>query len=191
MTDAADDDPAHARRARDGRRAGRGVRAHRQARRPAARRGDRDQGSVRHVRHAHDVGRRRVLRQRSAARRRHVRRSGCATPARSSSRRPTSASTRTAARAARSAARSATPTTPSAAPSNSSAGSGSSVAANLVTCAIAEETGSSIRGPARANNAVGIAPTQELISRDGMIQPGINTRVGPDLPHGRRTPRRS
>jgi len=64
-------------------------------------------------------------------------------------------------------------------PSNSSAGSGSSVAANLVTCAIAEETGSSIRGPARANNAVGIAPTQELISRDGMIQPGINTRVGP------------
>ena len=64
-------------------------------------------------------------------------------------------------------------------PSNSSGGSGSSVAANLVTCAIAEETGSSIRGPARANNAVGIAPTQELISRDGMIQPGINTRVGP------------
>jgi Asp-tRNA(Asn)/Glu-tRNA(Gln) amidotransferase A subunit family amidase len=64
-------------------------------------------------------------------------------------------------------------------PSNSSAGSGSSVAANFVTCAIAEETGSSVRGPARANNAVGIAPTQELISRDGMIQSGINTRVGP------------
>lgn len=64
-------------------------------------------------------------------------------------------------------------------PSNSSGGSGSSVAANFVTCAIAEETGSSIRGPARANNAVGIAPTQELVSRDGMIQPGINTRVGP------------
>jgi Asp-tRNA(Asn)/Glu-tRNA(Gln) amidotransferase A subunit family amidase len=64
-------------------------------------------------------------------------------------------------------------------PSNSSSGSGSSVATSMVTCAIAEETGSSIRGPARANNAVGIAPTQELISRDGMIQPGINTRVGP------------
>lgn len=64
-------------------------------------------------------------------------------------------------------------------PSNSSSGSGSSVAANLVTCSIAEETGSSVRGPARANNAVGIAPTQELISRDGMIQNGINTRVGP------------
>jgi Asp-tRNA(Asn)/Glu-tRNA(Gln) amidotransferase A subunit family amidase len=64
-------------------------------------------------------------------------------------------------------------------PSNSSSGSGSSVAANLVTCAIAEETGSSVRGPARANNSVGIAPTQELISRAGMIQSGINTRVGP------------
>jgi len=64
-------------------------------------------------------------------------------------------------------------------PSNSSSGSGSSVAANFVTCSIAEETGSSVRGPARANNAVGIAPTQELISRDGMIQNGINTRVGP------------
>jgi Asp-tRNA(Asn)/Glu-tRNA(Gln) amidotransferase A subunit family amidase len=64
-------------------------------------------------------------------------------------------------------------------PSGSSSGSGSAVAANLVTCAIAEETGSSIRGPARANNAVGLAPTQELVSRDGMIQQGINTRVGP------------
>jgi len=64
-------------------------------------------------------------------------------------------------------------------PSGSSSGSGSSVGANLVTCAIAEETGSSVRGPARANNSVGLAPTQELVSRDGMIQQGINTRVGP------------
>jgi amidase len=64
-------------------------------------------------------------------------------------------------------------------PSGSSSGSGSSVAANLVTCAIAEETGSSIRGPARAGNSVGISPTQELVSRDGMIGLGINTRVGP------------
>ena len=30
-----------------------------------------------------------------------------------------------------------------------------------------------------ANNAVGIAPTQELVSRDGMIGAGVNTRVGP------------
>jgi Asp-tRNA(Asn)/Glu-tRNA(Gln) amidotransferase A subunit family amidase len=64
-------------------------------------------------------------------------------------------------------------------PNVSSAGSGSSVAANLVTCAIAEETGSSVRGPAEANNSVGLAPTQELISRRGMIQQGMNTRVGP------------
>jgi Asp-tRNA(Asn)/Glu-tRNA(Gln) amidotransferase A subunit family amidase len=64
-------------------------------------------------------------------------------------------------------------------PAGSSSGSGSSVAANLVTCAIAEETGSSIRGPARAGNSVGISPTQELVSRDGMIGRGTNTRVGP------------
>ena len=64
-------------------------------------------------------------------------------------------------------------------PGGSSSGSGSAVGANLVTCAIAEETGSSIRSPAHANNSVGISATQELVSRDGMIQQGINTRVGP------------
>lgn len=64
-------------------------------------------------------------------------------------------------------------------PNASSAGSGSAVAANLVTCAIAEETSSSIRGPAFANSAVGIAPTQELVSRDGMIGAGLHTRTGP------------
>jgi Asp-tRNA(Asn)/Glu-tRNA(Gln) amidotransferase A subunit family amidase len=53
------------------------------------------------------------------------------------------------------------------------------VAANLVTCAIGEESGSSIRAPASSNNTVGLAPTQELVSRDGMIQMGLNTRVGP------------
>jgi Asp-tRNA(Asn)/Glu-tRNA(Gln) amidotransferase A subunit family amidase len=64
-------------------------------------------------------------------------------------------------------------------PSGSSSGSGSAVAANLVTCAIAEETSSSIRGPARVHSTVGIAGTQELVSRAGMIQMGINTRIGP------------
>ncbi|MSR36419.1 MAG: amidase [Gemmatimonadetes bacterium] len=64
-------------------------------------------------------------------------------------------------------------------PRGSSSGSGSSVGSNLVTCAIAEETGSSIRGPASAASAVGISPTEELVSRKGMIQQGINTRVGP------------
>jgi Asp-tRNA(Asn)/Glu-tRNA(Gln) amidotransferase A subunit family amidase len=64
-------------------------------------------------------------------------------------------------------------------PRGSSSGSGSAVGANLVTCAIAEETGSSIRGPASAASSVGISPTEELVSREGMIQQGINTRVGP------------
>ncbi len=49
-------------------------------------------------------------------------------------------------------------------PGGSSSGSGSAVGANLVTCAIAEETGSSIRSPAHANNSVGISATQELVS---------------------------
>jgi Asp-tRNA(Asn)/Glu-tRNA(Gln) amidotransferase A subunit family amidase len=64
-------------------------------------------------------------------------------------------------------------------PGGSSGGSGSSVGANLVTCAIAEETGASIRTPSRHNSAVGIAPTQELVSRDGMLGAGLNTRTGP------------
>ena len=61
----------------------------------------------------------------------------------------------------------------------SSGGSGVAVAANLVTCSIAEETGGSINKPARWNNVVGLVPTRELVSADGMIQKGINTRVGP------------
>ncbi|HEY8994131.1 MAG TPA: amidase [Lacunisphaera sp.] len=64
-------------------------------------------------------------------------------------------------------------------PGGSSGGSATSVAANLVTCAIAEETGPSVRAPARSNSTVGIAPTQELVSRHGMMNTGINTRVGP------------
>jgi Asp-tRNA(Asn)/Glu-tRNA(Gln) amidotransferase A subunit family amidase len=64
-------------------------------------------------------------------------------------------------------------------PMGSSSGSGIAVAANLVTCAIGEETGTSIRGPACYNNLVGIAGTQELVSRDGMIGAGTNTRCGP------------
>lgn len=64
-------------------------------------------------------------------------------------------------------------------PMGSSAGSAAAVAANLVTCAIGEETGTSIRGPAAYNNLVGIAGTQELVSRDGMIGAGMSTRCGP------------
>jgi Asp-tRNA(Asn)/Glu-tRNA(Gln) amidotransferase A subunit family amidase len=64
-------------------------------------------------------------------------------------------------------------------PGSSSAGSGAAVAANLVTCAIGEETSPSIRAPAQNNNLVGISPTQELVSRVGMMNIGINTRIGP------------
>jgi Asp-tRNA(Asn)/Glu-tRNA(Gln) amidotransferase A subunit family amidase len=65
------------------------------------------------------------------------------------------------------------------APGMSSAGSASSVAANLVTCAIGEETVVSIRWPAAVNNLVGVAATQELVSRDGMMGAGLNMRTGP------------
>src|SRR5437867_2161913 len=64
-------------------------------------------------------------------------------------------------------------------PGMSSAGSAASVAANLVTCAIGEETVVSIRWPAAVNSLVGLAPTQELVSRDGMMGPGLNMRTGP------------
>jgi amidase len=65
-------------------------------------------------------------------------------------------------------------------PGGSSGGSGSAVATNMVTCAIAEESGPSVRSPAKNNNSVGISPTQELVSRDGMIPASyMNDRVGP------------
>ena len=64
-------------------------------------------------------------------------------------------------------------------PGMSSSGSATAVAANLVTCAIGEETVVSIRWPASVNNLVGLAPTQELVSRDGMMGSGLVMRVGP------------
>jgi Asp-tRNA(Asn)/Glu-tRNA(Gln) amidotransferase A subunit family amidase len=64
-------------------------------------------------------------------------------------------------------------------PGMSSAGSGSSVAANLVTCAIGEETVVSVRWPSAVNSLVGLAPTKELVSTHGMIGAGLNMRVGP------------
>src|SRR5438067_11715279 len=61
----------------------------------------------------------------------------------------------------------------------SSGGSASSVAANLVTCAISEEGGPSIRMPSRLNSGVGLSQTQGLVSRDGMIGGGgLNDRNG-------------
>jgi Asp-tRNA(Asn)/Glu-tRNA(Gln) amidotransferase A subunit family amidase len=64
-------------------------------------------------------------------------------------------------------------------PGMSSAGSATAVAASLVTCAIGEETVVSIRWPAAVNSLVGLAPTRELVSADGMIGAGLSMRVGP------------
>jgi amidase len=64
-------------------------------------------------------------------------------------------------------------------PGMSSAGSATAVAANLVTCGIAEETVVSVRWPASVTSLVGLAPTKELVSNDGMIGAGLNMRVGP------------
>jgi amidase len=64
-------------------------------------------------------------------------------------------------------------------PGGSSGGSGTAVAANLVTCAIGEETAPSIRMPSRFNSLVGLSPSQGLVSRDGMYGGGINDRAGP------------
>jgi Asp-tRNA(Asn)/Glu-tRNA(Gln) amidotransferase A subunit family amidase len=53
------------------------------------------------------------------------------------------------------------------------------VAASLVTCAIVEEGGPSIRMPSRFNNIVGLSQSQGLVSRDGEIGAGgLNDRNG-------------
>lgn len=65
-------------------------------------------------------------------------------------------------------------------PGGSSSGSGAGVAANLFTCAIAEETGGSVRVPATNNNIVGLLQTQGLVSRDGVIPLSFTRdRLGP------------
>src|SRR5437667_2372191 len=63
----------------------------------------------------------------------------------------------------------------------SSGGSGAAVAANLVTCAIGEETGPSARNPAANNALVGVVATHSLISRAGLI-PASLTRDRPGIP---------
>ena len=54
-------------------------------------------------------------------------------------------------------------------PGSSSGGPGAAVAANLVTCAIGEETGASVRNPAFSNGLVGVVATNSLISRAGLV----------------------
>ena len=48
-----------------------------------------------------------------------------------------------------------------------------------MTCAIGEETVVSIRWPASVNSLVGLAPTEELVSRKGMMGAGLSMRTGP------------
>ena len=54
-------------------------------------------------------------------------------------------------------------------PGGSSAGPGVAVNASFATLGIATETGASIRSPASNNGLVGIAPSQGLVSRAGVI----------------------
>ena len=60
----------------------------------------------------------------------------------------------------------------------SSGGAGAAVSANLVMCAIGEETAPSARNPAANNALVGIVATHSLISRSGLI-PASLTRDRP------------
>jgi amidase len=62
----------------------------------------------------------------------------------------------------------------------SSGGSGAAVAANLVTCALGEETGPSARNPASNGSLAGIVATHSLVSRAGII-PASLTRDRPGL----------
>ena len=64
--------------------------------------------------------------------------------------------------------------------SGSSGGTGAGVAANFATVGIGEDTGGSVRGPAAANNLVGLRPTTQLVSRHGMMpaRPSTDT-LGP------------
>jgi amidase len=62
----------------------------------------------------------------------------------------------------------------------SSGGSGAAVTANLVMCAIGEETGPSTRNPAANNSLVGIVATHSLVSRGGLI-PASLTRDRPGI----------
>lgn len=62
----------------------------------------------------------------------------------------------------------------------SSGGPGAAVAANLILCAIGEESGPSARNPASNNSLVGIVATRSLVSRKGMIPSAILS--SPDRP---------
>jgi amidase len=62
----------------------------------------------------------------------------------------------------------------------SSGGSAAAVAANLVMCALAEETGPSARNPASNSSLAGIVATNALVSRAGIV-PASLTRDRPGI----------
>ncbi|HUA36003.1 MAG TPA: amidase family protein [Candidatus Binataceae bacterium] len=63
---------------------------------------------------------------------------------------------------------------------HSSTGVGLAITTNMAMCGIGEESGGSIIHPANWSDDVGLAPTQELVPRTGMIQASLyNDRVGP------------
>ncbi|MEM9272655.1 MAG: amidase [Cyanobacteria bacterium P01_F01_bin.143] len=65
-------------------------------------------------------------------------------------------------------------------PGGSSAGTAAAIASNFATLGLGTETGVSIRNPAANTNLVGIAPTEGLVSRDGVVPISFTQdRVGP------------
>jgi amidase len=63
---------------------------------------------------------------------------------------------------------------------SSSSGSAAAVSANLVMCALAEESLGSIREPAKKMGIVGFAQTRGLVSREGMYRANLlRERLGP------------
>ena len=65
-------------------------------------------------------------------------------------------------------------------PGGSSAGTAAGVASNFATFGLGTETGVSLRNPAADNNLVAIAPTEGLVSRDGVVPISFTQdRVGP------------
>lgn len=63
-------------------------------------------------------------------------------------------------------------------PRGSSSGSGVSVAANLVTCSICEQSGGSCKGPAGRNNVVNLLPTKGVMMDGGYGYQKLGDRAG-------------